>query len=184
MLQSRNERAAPKLPGTRPAAPTLLIEPPPRTGFAACWDRCYPSPSRFTCGRTFAHCPSQSFQRGSEPPNNDARQSGSLCHRPQSVLLCGGCRATRRCFTVAAGNNVRVAFLAAGAPRADQQMRSGTWYEIGTLFMRGSADGNLPLSRARHARRTPVTGPTIPEFARNPKPNQPSQDFMAYRSRN
>jgi len=99
-------------------------------------------------------------------------------------LLCRGCTATRRCFTVAAGNNVRVAFLAAGAPRADQQMRSGTWYEIGTLFMRGSADGNLPLSRARHARRTPVTGPTIPEFARNPKPNQPSQDFMAYRSRN
>ena len=39
-------------------------------------------------------------------------------------------------------------------------------------------------SRARHARRTPVTGPAIPEFAQNPQPNQPSKDFMAYRSRN
>ena len=173
-----------KLPGTGPAAPTLLIEPPPRSGFAACWTavtRRRPVPRAAEPSRIARH---NLFQRGSEPPNNDARQSASLCHRPQSVLLCGGCTATRRCFTVAAGNNVRVAFLAAGAPRADQQMRSGTWYEIGTLFMRGSADGNLPLSRARHARRTPVTGPTIPEFARNPKPNQPSQDFMAYRSRN
>ena len=34
-------------------------------------------------------------------------------------LLCGGCTATRRYFTVAAGSCVRVAFLAPGAPRAD-----------------------------------------------------------------
>jgi hypothetical protein len=40
------------------------------------------------------------------------------------------------------------------------------------------------VSRARHARRTSVAGPITPEFAPNPQPNQPSQDFMAYRSRN
>jgi hypothetical protein len=39
------------------------------------------------------------------------------------------------------------------------------------------------VSRPRHARRTFVTGPTAPGFAPNPQPNQPSQDFMAYRSR-
>jgi hypothetical protein len=38
--------------------------------------------------------------------------------------------------------------------------------------------------RARHARRAPLAGPTIPEFAPNPQPNQPARDFMAYRSRN
>src|SRR5262245_20087871 len=39
-------------------------------------------------------------------------------------------------------------------------------------------------SRARHARRIPLSGPATPEFAPNPQPNQPSRDFMAYRSRN
>jgi hypothetical protein len=39
------------------------------------------------------------------------------------------------------------------------------------------------VSRPRHARRTFLTGPATPEFAPNPQPNQPSQDFMAYRSR-
>jgi hypothetical protein len=37
--------------------------------------------------------------------------------------------------------------------------------------------------RARHARSTPAAGPTAPEFAPNPRPNQPARDFMAYRSR-
>jgi hypothetical protein len=40
------------------------------------------------------------------------------------------------------------------------------------------------VSRARHARRMPVAGPTTPAFAPNPQANQPSRDFMAYRSRN
>jgi hypothetical protein len=40
------------------------------------------------------------------------------------------------------------------------------------------------VSRARHAHRTPVAGATSPEFAPNPRPNQPSRDFMAHRSGN
>src|SRR5262245_1937591 len=38
--------------------------------------------------------------------------------------------------------------------------------------------------RARPARRIPLPGSATPEFAPNPQPNQPTRDFMAYRSRN
>jgi hypothetical protein len=39
------------------------------------------------------------------------------------------------------------------------------------------------MYRARFARRTPLARPGTPEFAPNPQPNQPSRDFMSYRSR-
>jgi len=324
--------------GLDPAAVTLLIAARARPHFLRrLLDRRSPSSSRSTCCRTLAHCPSQSLQRSSEQPtgahlegrtprNGACRSAPHRRSLPSStVSFCfAGCTATRRYFTVAAGNCVRVAFLGPGAPRTDPSASGADpkrhRFEIGSLCMRGSADVVLPrpqrrtiaqrrepliaiivvgislgtgygasrvwplpisaapppsaemtafpepkdalsaqprlpalsaspapsqrlaatpdlsqaatitaqstggsetlpfsapvaletplkrsyrtieeeasapagptivrsphVSRARHARRTSLAGPITPEFAPNPQPNQPSQDFMAYRSRN
>lgn len=88
-------------------------------------------------------------------------RTGGLCHPAQSVLLLCWLHNTPRYFTVAAGNCVGLAFPAPAARWANPSTgadptRHG--FEMGSSFMRGSADIILPLPQrcATAPRREPL----------------------------